>query len=39
MIVHFTYLGQNVGVITTDAQKISPTTYQVSGDQVSLAGP
>ena len=39
VIVHFTYLGQKIGVVTTDAQKIAPTTYQVSGDQLSLAGP
>jgi|GEM_PF-156913 len=39
VIVHFTYLGQNVGTVTADAQEISPDLYQLAGEQLSLTGP
>ena len=39
VIVHFTYLGQQLGQVTADAQPITPDTYQLAGQQLSLAGP
>ena len=39
VIVHYTFLGQDIGSVVTDAQEIAPGQYQVAGDQLSLAGP
>jgi hypothetical protein len=39
VIVHLTYLGQDIGVTTADALETAPGVYQLAGDQLSLAGP
>jgi len=39
VIVHTTFLGQDIGTVSADAQQISPGLYQLAGDQLSLAGP
>jgi copper transport protein len=39
VIVHYTFLGQDMGAVTADAQEISPGEYQVAGEQLSLPGP
>lgn len=39
VIVHFTFLGQDIGTAVADAQEISPGLYQLAGNQLSLAGP
>jgi hypothetical protein len=39
VITHFTYTGQDIGAVETDANPVEPGVYQVSGTQLSIAGP
>jgi copper transport protein len=39
VIVHFTFLGQDIGTQTADAIQIAPGEYQLAGKQLSVAGP
>lgn len=39
VILRFTYQGQQVGVVTANAQQITENKYELSGPQLSLAGP
>ena len=39
VIVRFTFLGQDIGTISADAQAVSPGLYQLAGEQLSLTGP
>ncbi len=39
VIVHFTFLGQDIGTTVADAREISPGLYQLAGNQLSLEGP
>ena len=39
VIVRFTYLAQSMGEVSVDAPYVSPGLYELSGSQLSLAGP
>jgi copper transport protein len=39
VMLHFMYQNQDVGMISADAQQVSPGVYQVAGSQLSLSGP
>jgi len=39
VITRFTYLGQEIGTVATDASATSDGRYEVNGSQLSIAGP
>jgi copper transport protein len=39
VIVRFTYLGQEMGTVSADAEQIEPTLYRLGGSHFSLPGP
>ncbi len=39
VITRFTYLGQDMGTITADADKVEPALYRLGGSYFSLPGP
>ncbi len=39
VIVHFTYLGEELGTVSVDADEVEPNSYRLGGNYFSLAGP
>jgi copper transport protein len=39
VIARFSYLGQDLGMLSTTPKEVSPGVYQLTGEELSLAGP
>jgi hypothetical protein len=39
VILRFTYLGEEMGTVTADAEEIEPNLYRLGGSYLSLPGP